>query len=94
MVWQLQHQYLVADTLDWVSGECPALNSPLKAKIRYRQAEQPCQIIEHKNDKIVVKFNEPQTAIAPGQSVVFYIKDNCLGGGIIEQRLHSLDERI
>ncbi|WP_029407431.1 tRNA 2-thiouridine(34) synthase MnmA [Thiomicrorhabdus sp. Milos-T2] len=90
----LQHQYLVADTLDWVSGECPALNSPLKAKIRYRQAEQPCQIIEHKNDKIVVKFNEPQTAIAPGQSVVFYIEDDCLGGGIIEQRLHSLDERI
>ena len=89
----LQHQYLVADTLDWVSGKCPVLNSPLKAKIRYRQAEQPCQIIEHKDDKIVVKFDEPQTAIAPGQSVVFYIDDDCLGGGIIEQRLHTLDER-
>jgi len=90
----LQHQYLVADTLDWVSGVCPALNTPLKAKIRYRQAEQPCQIIEHKDGKIVVKFNEPQTAVAPGQSVVFYTEDDCLGGGIIDQRLHNLEERI
>ncbi|BCN93240.1 tRNA-specific 2-thiouridylase MnmA [Thiomicrorhabdus immobilis] len=90
----LQHSFLVADTLDWVSGECPVLNSPLKAKIRYRQAEQPCQIIEHKDGKIVVQFDEPQTAIAPGQSVVFYIGDDCLGGGIIEQRLHTLDERV
>ena len=90
----LQHQFLVADTLDWVSGECPALNTPLKAKIRYRQEEQPCQIIEHENGKIVVKFNEPQTAVAPGQSVVFYIDDDCLGGGIIDQRLHNLNERV
>ncbi len=89
----LQHPLLVADTLDWVSGECPALNTPLKAKIRYRQQEQPCQIIEHANDKIVVQFDQPQTAVAPGQSVVFYDGDECLGGGIIEQRLHSLDQR-
>lgn len=89
----LQHEYLVADTLDWVSGRCPELNTPLKAKIRYRQQEQPCQIIEHANHKIVVRFDKPQTAVAPGQSVVFYIDDDCLGGGIIEQRLHNLDER-
>ena len=89
----LQHPLLIADTLDWVSGECPALNTHLKAKIRYRQAEQPCQIIEHKNGKIVVQFDEPQTAVAPGQSVVFYDGDDCLGGGIIDQRLHTLDER-
>jgi len=90
----LQHRLLVADTLDWVSGECPELNTPLKAKIRYRQAEQPCQIIEHANGQIVVEFDQPQTAVAPGQSVVFYNGDDCLGGGIIDQRLHILDERI
>ena len=89
----LQHTYLVADTLDWVSGQCPPLNEPLKAKIRYRQTEQPCQIIEHKGGKIVVQFTHNQTAIAPGQSVVFYNDEDCLGGGIIEQRLHSLEER-
>lgn len=89
----LQHPLLVADTLDWVAGVCPALHSPLKAKIRYRQVEQPCQIIEHQNGKIVVQFDQPQTAVAPGQSVVFYRGDDCLGGGIIEQRLHTLQER-
>jgi len=90
----LQHPLLVADTLDWVSGQCPDLNTPLKAKIRYRQAEQPCKIIEHKDGQIVVQFDEPQTAVAPGQSVVFYDGDDCLGGGIIDQRLHTLDERL
>jgi len=90
----LQHPILVANTLDWVSGNCPELNQSIKAKIRYRQAEQACKIIEHENGKIVVQFDEPQTAVAPGQSVVFYDGKDCLGGGIIEQRLHSLDERI
>ena len=85
----LQHQYLIADTLDWVSGQTPKLNTPIKAKIRYRQPEQPCQIIAENNGKILVKFNETQTAVAPGQSVVFYDGDDCLGGGIIEQRLHQ-----
>ncbi|QCU90308.1 tRNA 2-thiouridine(34) synthase MnmA [Thiomicrorhabdus sediminis] len=90
----LQHSILIANTLDWVSGQCPALNTPLKAKIRYRQEEQPCQIIENENGKVVVQFDEAQTAIAPGQSVVFYDGEDCLGGGIIEQRLHNLDERL
>lgn len=89
----LLHPLLIADTLDWVSGQCPALNTPLKAKIRYRQAEQPCQIIEHQEGKIVVLFDQPQSAVAPGQSVVFYQGDDCLGGGIIDQRLHTLEER-
>lgn len=88
----LQHTVLSADTLDWVSGHCPELNTPLKAKIRYRQEEQPCQIVKHNQGKIVVQFDQPQTAIAPGQSVVFYQGDDCLGGGIIEQRFHTLHE--
>ena len=84
----------MADTLDWVSGTCPALNQPLKAKIRYRQEEQPCRIIEAKKGTLLVEFDESQLAIAPGQSVVFYLGNNCLGGGIIDQRLHSVDERV
>ncbi|CAN8140053.1 tRNA-specific 2-thiouridylase [uncultured Thiomicrorhabdus sp.] len=87
----LQHQFLIADTLDWVSGSTPPLNSAIKAKIRYRQPEQPCQIIAANNGKILVKFNKTQTAVAPGQSVVFYDGEDCLGGGIIEQRLHQAD---
>lgn len=89
----LQHRFLVADTLDWVQGESPPLNTPLKAKIRYRQEEQPCQIKEETNGALLVEFNESQLAIAPGQSIVFYNRDKCLGGGIIDQRLHSAKER-
>jgi tRNA-specific 2-thiouridylase len=87
----LNHAYLIANTLDWVSGSLPALHTFLKAKTRYRQPEQPCQIIEEKNGRIIVAFNEPQTAITPGQSVVFYDGERCLGGGIIQQRYHTLD---
>ena len=88
----LQHRYLIADTLDWVSGKCPPLNTSLKAKIRYRQEEQSCQILSEKKGVLQVKFDETQLAIAPGQSIVFYKGDDCLGGGIIEQRLHSITE--
>ena len=88
----LQHAIVIANTLDWVSGTCPALHTPLKAKLRYRQTEQPCQIVELSNGRIVVQFDEPQTAVAPGQSIVFYNGDECLGGGIIELRLHALHE--
>ncbi|MBN2647242.1 MAG: tRNA 2-thiouridine(34) synthase MnmA [Thiotrichales bacterium] len=84
----LQHRYLLASQLDWVSGQMPPLNQVLEAKIRYRQAQQPCQLIATEQGAVLVEFNEPQTAIAPGQSVVFYQGDICLGGGIIQQRLH------
>ena len=88
----LNYRYLSADTLDWVSGEMPPLNTPLKAKTRYRQPEQPCQIVHTENGQIFVAFDEPQTAITPGQSVVFYDGEQCLGGGIIQQRAHTIDE--
>lgn len=88
----LQHGYLIADTLDWVSGQMPPLNTPVKAKIRYRQAEEPCRIIAEKSGKIAVQFDHSQTAIAPGQSVVFYDGDKCLGGGVIAERLHQFSD--
>lgn len=88
----LNHRYLTANTCDWVSGHLPQLNQPLKAKIRYRQAEQPCQILKEQDGQITVEFTNPQTAIAPGQSIVFYQEDDCLGGGIITERYHTLDE--
>lgn len=86
----LNHAFLSADTCDWVSGQCPPLKTPIKAKVRYRQPEQPCQIIQHHQGQILVQFDKPQTAITPGQSVVFYINDICLGGAVITGRYHQL----
>lgn len=85
----LNHRYLKADTCDWVSGQCPPLHTALKAKVRYRQPEQPCQIIENQQGQILVEFDQPQTAITPGQSVVFYDGDICLGGAVITERYHQ-----
>jgi len=90
----LNHRYLIARTLDWVSGEMPPLRTPLKAKTRYRQPEQPCQIIAATPEQIIVAFDQPQTAITPGQSVVFYDGQKCLGGGIIQQRFHTEKEAL
>jgi tRNA-specific 2-thiouridylase len=47
------------------------------AKIRYRQVSQDCTISEQ-DGEIKIKFNQPQRAITPGQSVVFYAQDVCL----------------
>ncbi|MEH6590264.1 MAG: tRNA 2-thiouridine(34) synthase MnmA [Halioglobus sp.] len=67
----------------WVSEE--NITDPLRAmaKIRYRQPDQPCQIIPTERG-YRVEFDQPQRAITPGQSAVFYQGDLCLGGGVIE----------
>ena len=79
----LFNKYLEASQLHWVAGEAPADSFTCKAKIRYRQSEQMCHV--NINDGIcTVCFNEPQRAITPGQSIVFYDDNICLGGGIID----------
>ncbi len=77
---------LVASQLHWVSGEAPSKNFSCKAKIRYRQDEQQCKVTLDDNiDKCTVCFKEKQRAITPGQSIVFYEDNICLGGGIIDK---------
>ncbi len=69
--------------LHWVAGNAPALLK-CKGKTRYRQLEQPCQLILIDNETCDVLFDEPQWAVTPGQSLVFYDNEVCLGGGTIE----------
>ncbi len=76
---------LIADQLHWVSGKMPELPLKCRAKTRYRQVDQPCMIIKQDDDSVEVIFEKPQRAITPGQSVVFYQSDVCLGGGVIEK---------
>lgn len=74
---------LTASQLHWINTP-PVLPLQVKAKTRYRQSDQAC-IIEAIDPTLCrVSFEEPQRAITPGQSVVFYQDDICLGGGIIE----------
>lgn len=76
---------LLAHNVHWISGSPPDTNQ-LRAKIRYRQQDQACHISLLENNKIRVTFEERQRAITPGQSVVFYEGDVCLGGAIIESK--------
>ncbi len=73
---------LFCTKLHWVDAP-PKLPIKLKAKIRYRQADQACELFEEPPGHFQVKFAKPQRAITPGQSIVFYQDDTCLGGGII-----------
>ncbi|WP_281268911.1 tRNA 2-thiouridine(34) synthase MnmA [Alteromonas aestuariivivens] len=81
---RLYSKGLVAEQLHWVSRQ--PLSQPMRAvvKTRYRQADIPCTLIPMGTDSVEVKFDEPQKAVTPGQSAVFYQQEVCLGGGIIE----------
>ncbi|MFZ1643658.1 MAG: tRNA 2-thiouridine(34) synthase MnmA [Candidatus Contendobacter sp.] len=79
----LFHRRLRATAPHWIAGEPPATPLPCRAKIRYRQADQDCVLETRDASGLDVSFAEPQRAIAPGQSVVFYRDEVCLGGGII-----------
>lgn len=78
---------LRASQLNWIAGEAPAAPFSCSAKIRYRQADQPCTIVALDADRCEVRFAQPQRAVTPGQSVVFYSAEVCLGGGIIDTAL-------
>lgn len=73
---------LSATQLHWVAGHPPCFPLTCEAKIRYRQIAQNC-ILEARDDQVFVGFSSPQRAITPGQSIVFYRGDTCLGGGVI-----------
>lgn len=72
---------LIATDVHWIN-EAPGSEVKIAAKTRYRQQDQACSI-EQIGNTYRVTFEQPQRAVTPGQSVVFYSDDICLGGGII-----------
>lgn len=76
---------LVAEQLHWINGRPLKESFSCTAKIRYRQADQNCQVYLDEDTICHVDFENPQRAVTPGQSVVFYDGEVCLGGGIITE---------
>ena len=81
--WMLSTE-LVASQLAWVSGAAPRAGSQLSAKVRYRQQDQAVRIKNVDENGMHLVFEQAQRAVTPGQSVVLYDGDICLGGGIID----------
>ena len=84
----VHHPALYADTLtaselSWVGGASPPLPFACKAKIRYRQSDQECILTKIEDGVAHVVFERPQRAITPMQSIVFYLGECCMGGGMI-----------
>jgi len=81
----LYKKSLMANGLSWVSGSEPALPLACKARIRYRQPLQTCEVVSGaKAGTVEVKFEHDQRAVSPGQFIVFYDGDEVLGGGVIQ----------
>jgi tRNA-specific 2-thiouridylase len=74
---------LEATDLHWISGSPPAAPLACHARIRYRQRDQVCEVTRLGTDSCTVRFATAQRAVTPGQAVVFYQGDLCLGGGTI-----------
>ena len=79
----LRSRRLRASALTWVAGGPPAAAVSLTARTRYRQADQACRV-RLEADGCTVEFESDQRAVTPGQSVVFYHGEACLGGGVID----------
>ena len=87
----LMSNELKAYKLDWIDGLPPVdvfsdEGLACMEKSRYRQPDQACRVFATNADgsEVRVVFDEPQRAVTPGQSAVFYIDEVCLGGGVIE----------
>lgn len=75
---------LRCDRVHWLLAP-PTFPLVCHAKIRFRQADEPCVMTAAPDSEgYIVTFTSPQRAITPGQYVVFYQQDRCLGGGCIE----------
>lgn len=77
---------LIASVMNWIDGSehAPGTTLHCVAKFRYRQADQGVTLTWQADGNVHVQFDEPQKAITPGQAVVFYDGELCLGGGTID----------
>ncbi len=88
----LYHDTLVADDMHWIDAP-PEKHARLCAKVRHRQDDQPCQIHPRGAGQWEVRFTVAQRALAPGQHVVLYEGQECLGGGVIRSSGSTYNDR-
>jgi tRNA-specific 2-thiouridylase len=81
----LQSRKLWSEPVHWIAGTPPAARFACTAQTRYRQPDEDCEVLVRDDGGVEVRFARAQRAVTPGQSLVLYAGDTCLGGGVIER---------
>ena len=80
----LEESTLTASAVNWIGGAPPKTPLQVTAQIRHRHAEAAAVVHAQEGGRAVVRFDNPQLSVTPGQAVVFYDADEVLGGGWID----------
>jgi tRNA-specific 2-thiouridylase len=90
----LQSTQLWSEQAHWIAGSAPARRFDCTAQVRYRQHDEPCQVQVLDDGSLAVAFARSQRAVTPGQSLVLYDGDSCLGGAVIAATDAPLEARL
>ncbi|WP_305805171.1 tRNA 2-thiouridine(34) synthase MnmA [Stenotrophomonas sp. YIM B06876] len=90
----LQSTRLRSETMHWIAGTAPAAEFQCTAQTRYRQPDEPCTVKVGDDGSLQVRFERPQRAVTPGQSLVLYDGQQCLGGAVIATTDAPLEQRL
>jgi tRNA-specific 2-thiouridylase len=90
----LMSTQLQSEAAHWIAGSAPARRFDCTAQTRYRQADEPCTVEVTDDGTLAVRFARAQRAVTPGQSLVLYQGDNCLGGAVIATTDAPLQRRL
>ena len=85
---------LRSETAHWIAGAPPARRFECTAQTRYRQPDEPCTVDVLDDGSVQVTFARPQRAVTPGQSLVLYDGEVCLGGAVIAATDAPLEQRL
>jgi tRNA-specific 2-thiouridylase len=90
----LQSTRLWSEKAHWIAGSAPARRFTCTAQVRYRQQDERCEVQVLDDGSLAVHFARDQRAVTPGQSLVLYDGDTCLGGAVIAATDAPLESRL
>ncbi|KRD39800.1 tRNA-specific 2-thiouridylase [Lysobacter sp. Root916] len=90
----LRSQALWSETAHWIDGAPPARRFACSAQTRYRQPDEACEVEVLDDGRLQVRFARPQRAVTPGQSLVLYDGEVCLGGAVIAATDAPLEQHL